>query len=172
MLKDVAREMTVSDELAQIDDDVLGDARAEVVLLRIAADIGERQDADPDPLAAGSEASAGELTLDGEDADGPLNVLQRHRPEIFKGNVQLSAYVLAHRLREYDTTRLGEGLQPRCDVDPFAIEIAVLDDHISQIEAHAEAKGWVGCRSHALQRDSARLPHQRRLRTQSGRRRP
>ncbi|MCY1299752.1 hypothetical protein D9M70_492910 [compost metagenome] len=126
-------------EFAEVDDDVLGNAGTEIVLLRITAHIGEGQDTDADPfaLATGLLRPA---RVDGEGADGALDVLERHRPEVFQGKAQLSGDVLADSFGEDDPTGLGESLQPCGDVDPFPIEITIFGDHITQVEPHAKAE--------------------------------
>src|SRR4030095_4677783 len=39
---------------------------------------------------------------------------------------------------DQDTTRLGDGFEPRGDIDAVAVEIAALDHHIAEIDADAK----------------------------------
>jgi hypothetical protein len=46
--------------------------------------------------------------------------------------------------RDTNTSRLSQGLQSRCDVDPIAEQIARADHHVPNVNANAEVDALVG----------------------------
>ena len=66
------------------------------------------------------------------------DVLQAALAEIFEGDIELAANILAHALGDADTAGLGERLEPRRDIDALAPHVAAIDDNVADIEAHAE----------------------------------
>ncbi len=49
------------------------------------------------------------------------------------------ADVVAHRARDADATRLGQGLQPRRDVYPVAENIVAVDNDVAEIDSDPES---------------------------------
>ena len=70
--------------------------------------------------------------------------------DVFDG--QLGADGIMQGFRNADAARLGERLEPRCDIDAVAEQIAVLIDHISDGQANAVghlAADGIGLIAHA-----------------------
>src|SRR5262249_13817619 len=58
-------------------------------------------------------------------------ILKLHRGD-------LVLHLLVRRRRQADAARFGQGLQASSDVDTVAVEIAVLHNHIADVEANPE----------------------------------
>src|ERR1700687_2242593 len=105
-------------DLGEVRDDVLADAVRKVLLLRIAAHVGERQNANGQ---ASSRLHLGLLTLDmacrmqGEDMYWTLDAFRRVFAKVFELVRHLSNHVVAYRTRESDAANGCNRLQPRGD---------------------------------------------------------
>src|SRR5262249_34404618 len=121
--------------LGQIGDNVLGDAVAEVFLLRIAAHVGERKDGDcgiaGNSLVQG--AGGGGVERQPVGANGLANVLQALRTEILERRVDLVPNVVDGGTRADDRAWLGHCFEASGDVDPIAKQIDTLDNDITQL---------------------------------------
>ena len=57
---------------------------------------------------------------------------------IDKAGVELAFDVLPHGARDRDAAGLGQLLEARRDVDPVAIEVVALDDHVAEVDSDPE----------------------------------
>jgi hypothetical protein len=73
-----------------------------------------------------------------EDPQRAGDVLQTLLPEILERQIELVADLVAHDPTDADATGLGKRLQARHNVDPVAVDIVFLDDHIVQVDADPE----------------------------------
>ena len=80
----------------------------------------------------------GALGSDAVDANRASDVLQALLTDISKAAIEPSLDLVVYDARDADPFRLGDPLQPRGDVYAVAGNVAVFDDHISQINARAE----------------------------------
>ncbi len=82
--------------------------------------------------------------VDGASAQDPMHpdglgdVLQRLLPEILELERNLASHLIQDGLREIDDAGVRQRLEPGRDVDGIAVEITIRDDHVAQIEAHAQ----------------------------------
>ena len=58
--------------------------------------------------------------------------------EIDERERQLVAYLLVHDMRDADAVRLGQGFEPRGDIDPIAVDVVGFGDDVAKIDANAE----------------------------------
>ena len=65
-------------------------------------------------------------------------------PRSVKTKRQPVAHLVVHFVGNEDAARLGEGFEPRRDVDPVAKDVAVLDDDVAEIDADAEFDAFGG----------------------------
>ena len=70
--------------------------------------------------------------------DRPLDVLQRLLADVFKGEIEPIAEVVAHRARDGDAAGRRDALQPGGHIDAVAENVVALDDDIADIDADAE----------------------------------
>ena len=139
----VARDDEERRHLAQIGDDVLADAVAEIFLLDIAAHIGEGQHANRQlagcilfvGLGLGRCATARtENTWTGRSmfftVCSPMSS-NTHR--------RLALDLIAHNARDRHAADRRQRLEARRDVDAFAVDVVALDDDFAQIDADAVA---------------------------------
>jgi hypothetical protein len=123
-------------------------ALAEMVVARIARQIGERQDRDRrmadgfgrQPLAerASEARRLRARVLDLEHLDRLGNVLE---PRLAKRTQQRSrqfAHRRAERAADQNAARIGQGLEARRDIDAMSISDRFLQRHLADIEADAE----------------------------------
>ena len=121
-------------------------AVGEIFLLRIAADIGERQDDDGKArrfsrqfLRGRSHSMRGALPrlgLQRINPHRPRDVLQVPLAEIDEIGVDPAAHVVVGRARNQHAAGLANALQPRCDIDAVAQNVVALDQDIAEIDAH------------------------------------
>ena len=145
----VAADHEQAADLAQIGDDVLGDPVGEILLLRIAAHVVERQD--------GYRGLVVDLRIGGLRRrstglrGGWRSRARRYRP--WTGRAMflsccspLSSNATSSLLptcrvtdcRHRDAARLGDAFESRGDIDAVAEDIVVLDDHVAEVDADAE----------------------------------
>jgi hypothetical protein len=132
----------------QAGDDVLDHAVDKIILLGIAAHIGEWQDGDRRTvgqcqwrcccLIRGICTRLAAL-LDTVDAHRASNVFDAVLAHIGKTDRQLLADLLAYRCADADLAGLGEHLEPCGDIDAVAKDVAFIVDDIAQIDADTEA---------------------------------
>ena len=152
-------------------DDVLGDAVGEIVLLGIAAEIGERQHRDRRLVGQG-EHRCRRLGA-GPPAPGPHrpgDVLDRMLAGVLEVRAE-RADLLVHRLREADPAGLGQPLEAGDDVDALAQDVVAVDHDVAEIDADAIAHAPVlvlaglarGQRPLHLERTAHRIHHARKF---------
>lgn len=127
--------------LREVGDDVLGNAVGEIVLIGIAAHVGEGQNGDEAGVAALGcrAAAAGTLVdVDGIDLHWLLDVLQCMLALQVEANIKARADLVADGARHADATRLRKLFQPGRDVDTIAEDIAVLENDVAKVDADAE----------------------------------
>ena len=106
-----------------------------MLLLRVAADIGERQDDHrevrrPSPVRLGDGGRgrcAFRAGFDRVDSNWPRDVLEVPLAEIDKLRVDPAAHVIVGRARDQHSARLANRLQPRCDIDAVPQNVVALD---------------------------------------------
>ena len=116
-----------------------------MILLRIAADIGEGQDHHrearwPLPVRLGGGRRgrrAFRARPDRIDTHRPRDVLEVLVAEIDEIRIDLAAHVVIGRARDQNAARLANPLQPRRDVDAVAENVVALDQHVAEIDADA-----------------------------------
>ena len=59
-------------------------------------------------------------------------------PEILDVGVEIRRELVAHIRRRHDLSRSGEGCEPRGQVDPTAVDVALVDDDVADLDAHPE----------------------------------
>ena len=125
----------------------------EILLLRVAADIGEGQDDDREARRSGFFGRWGRrgLRLGGLptskriDPDRLGDVLELGRAEIADREIEPPLDLPIGVLGETDRAGLGDALQPRGDIDAVAHQIAVgLLDDVAQMNADAELDASLG----------------------------
>src|SRR5262249_15004999 len=132
-------------------DDVLGHPFREVLLLGIAAHIGEgqhrdrwlswcrlRQRYDRDVRRIGSRPLGGRTKNNAVRPHGAGDVLDQPLAHILEGEVEFVAHLLAHDAAGADATWIGQRFEAGGDIDPVAEDVAILDDDVADIDAHAE----------------------------------
>ena len=134
-------------------DDVLDDAVGEVLVLRIAAEIPERQHRD-----------RGQRRLEGRDRNGergprrierigahrPFEVLQPQQAEVAGGGADRAAQQLPRRLGQDDAAGRRVLLQPRREVDAVAVDVAAAADHLADVDRDPERDEVLGALGSAL----------------------
>ena len=129
--------------LRQVGDDVLGDAVAEVFLLRIAAHVGEGQHGDRELWCWGRSARCFARRWN-SNAGHPVDphrlrhVLQVLLAQILEAELDLAPDMAEHRLGHQNAARLGQGFQSRRDVDAIAVEVAALHHDIAEVHPDAQ----------------------------------
>jgi hypothetical protein len=154
-------------DAAEGGNDLLDHAVGEILLLRIAAHIGKRQYRDRrlvgerqsrrvtltrlPPLALGTlsriageggprrvSVGVGEGRTNPIDAYWPGNVFDLPLAQILNDKGQPVADVVVDRIGDEHPAGIGEGFDPRGDVDAVAIEVVTLDDDVAEIYADAQ----------------------------------
>jgi hypothetical protein len=115
------------------------------LLLSIARHVAERQYYYGGPvglrqrlLLACDGRILGSVKLRGVDAHRPGNVLQMLLAKIVDGNIDPAGDVLEDRPRQAQSTRLGDLLKARRDIHAIAVDVAVFDDDITEVNSYAE----------------------------------
>jgi hypothetical protein len=72
------------------------------------------------------------------DADRSCNVLDGLLAHILKIEGKLVAHLIVHDARNHDPAGIGEGFEPRRDVDAVAKNIITVKDNVADIDADAE----------------------------------
>src|SRR6516164_5823465 len=68
----------------------------------------------------------------------PGDVLDLLLAEVLKAEFEPVAHLIADDPADAYTTRLGQGLQPRGDIDSVAEDVVLLNDHVAEVDANAE----------------------------------
>ena len=146
---------------------ILGDGVSEIFLLRIVGQIGKRQHDDRErrcvdrvPRADAAVQQIGwrprrsrqggrsRVHRHRVSAHRPCNVLDVLLAHIRERVGELVADLIPHDAADTDPARLGEGFEPRGDVDAIAKDVVVVDDDVAEIDADAEfdalALGHIG----------------------------
>ena len=154
----VLRATTTRLNARQVSCQALGYPVNEMLMARVAADIGERQDDDrktrrPVPTASAWTARRGpsRASLDCVDPDRPRDVLERLLAQIGEIRVDF-ARVCSYAAAEISTSPgPAYPFQPRGDVDPVAQNVVALYQDVAEIDAYAihDALG-LGCLGGAL----------------------
>ena len=118
-------------EARQVDDDAFGRTVAGGALLGIATWVGERE-------AGHSPRRRGRGIGHAPGADRPGDVLERELAQVLEAEVELAADLVVHLAGDADTAWLGQAFQPGGDVDPVAVDVLALDDHVADVDADPE----------------------------------
>src|SRR6185312_3279241 len=79
------------------------------------------------------------VELKPEDPDRPGDVLDGLLAEVGEGDVlEPAGELVANRAGDADAARLGERLEARGDVDAVAEDVAILVDHVAEVDSDAE----------------------------------
>ena len=150
-------------EARQLGDDVLGQPVGEELLLRVAAHVGEGQHGDRG-LGGRRRSAAGRLGLPARASFssttrktriGRAMFLTLCSPRSSKPTSSRSPTWSRTAAETADAARLRQRLQPRRDVHAVAENVAVLDDHVAEIDADAEldaARGETSALRRAMRR--------------------
>ena len=136
-------------DLRELGDQVLGDALGEIVLVRVAAEIDERQDGDGRASQPGNGRAGRDFRrrrhLDREGAQRPVACLHHALAEVEKAELVVVADLLADGGGDGDAARRSHRLEPRGHVDPVAVDVATIGDDVAEIDADPEDDlpgGW------------------------------
>ncbi len=130
-------------------DDVFHHAIGEILLLRVAAHVLERQNRNrrlvgnrqPGGLL---HLSQGRLQHDFVGAHRPRDVLQILIPEVDDLDGYLALHLPEGVVRDADPTWFGNAFQTRSDVDAVAEQVVTRDDHVADMKADPELDAAVG----------------------------
>ncbi len=137
-------------EARQRGDDVINHAVREILLLRIAAHVLERQNRDGGLVGEreGLARACGNIFrnlrsrrsgyLHSPGAHRLGNILQRLRTHIFQGDTDLAADLALGVIGDADAAGLCDSLKARGDVDAVAENIVVVDNDVADVNADAE----------------------------------
>jgi hypothetical protein len=129
----------------QLGDDIFGNPIGEVVLLRVAGHIRERQDSDgglvgkrqgPRQSVCPARLYAGRSQV--VDPHGLGDVLHPPLAHVLECSVQLALDHVEGRSGKAEATGFGEGLQAGGHVDAIAIDVRALDHDVAQVDADAQ----------------------------------
>src|SRR6516225_402695 len=124
--------------------DLLDHPVGEILLLPVSGHVLKGQDRDRRLVGergrrSGRQRRAGRCAEnDSIGAHGSCDVLDLLLAEIVKGEVEAVAHLLVRRGAEADPARLGQRFEPGGDVDAVAENVAILDDDVADIDAHAK----------------------------------
>ena len=127
-------------------DDLFDHAIGEIILLRIAAHIGERQDCNRRLVGQWQSLGRGrEAPLDGDgsvsypiDPNGPGNVFNLLLAQVLEDVIELVPYLIANDPANADPARLCQSFQARGHIDAVAEDVVLLDDYVAEIDAHTK----------------------------------
>ena len=135
-------------EPGEAGNDVFGDPLAEMIVTRIAGQIGQRQDRDgrmPDRLRRrtfterpGEPYRLCARMLDLEHLDRLGDVLQVRLAERPQGRSGKLAHRGAERAADQNAARVGHGLKARRDIDAMSIGDRFVQRHLADVEADSE----------------------------------
>jgi hypothetical protein len=143
---------------------------AKYLLLGIAAHIGEGQHRDRwlsrwhhgrDVRRIGARPLSGRAKNNAVGPHRAGDVLDQPLAHILEGEVEFVAHLIAHDAAGADATWIGQRFEAGSDVDPVAEDVAILNDDVADIDAHAEFDALfrrdaeVTCRHFALHFDRA-----------------
>ncbi len=136
----------------QLGDQILSDAIEEEVGLGVAAEVLKRQHRDRrpfrrrgSPLAIGCDRRSGWLVhYDAEGADRSRDVLDLVFAQIFEGDRQPVADLVAHGPADIDPTGFRQALHPGADVDRLPVNEVTIGDHIAHCDGDAKPYPPVG----------------------------
>ena len=141
----IARDDEKPGELGQVGDDVLADAVAEVLLLGVAAHVLERQHGDrglvrrrggePDAAAPAAGVGRDDQAVDAHRAG---DVFHRLLAEVLEGELDLVGHLVVRATRDEHAACVADALEPRRDVDPVAVQVVALHDHVAEVDPHAQ----------------------------------
>src|SRR5258708_25119673 len=66
------------------------------------------------------------------------NILDLLLAHVLERKGELVAHLITHHPADADPTGLGQGFEPRCDIDPIAINIEPVLHNVADIDPHAE----------------------------------
>ena len=130
-------------DAGQAGDDVFDHAVDEIVLLGISAHVLERQHRDRRPVRqrqrrAGVGAGAAAAGANAIDAHRLCDVLELLLAHVGHVDGKLALDLLKSIVRKTNRARRGQRLDPCGDVDAVAVDVALVDDDIADVDADAE----------------------------------
>ena len=87
---------------------------------------------------------------------GPCDVLERLLAEVAGRDGQLADHLVEGGGGQHDPARLGQTFEPGGDVDAVAVQVVAIDQHVTEIDADAQADGLLA-RASGLALDHAAL---------------
>ena len=146
----VARDHRQAGDLRQIGDDVFADAVGEILLLRIARHVGERQNGDrcsrdrSAPDLAALDRAWRAVVAPGchfQTRIGRSIFLTADFAAILEANVDPIADAFVDDRGDADPAGLGERFQAGGDIDAIAVNVVAFDDDVAEIDADPQHDG-------------------------------
>src|SRR5689334_1218820 len=135
----VARDDEQRRYLAEIGDDVLADAVAEILLLRIVAHVDEGQNANRELVSRPFRLwlfYCGNLGRSSrEDMHRGFDIFHGVLAHVVEYARGLASDLIAHDSRQRDATGCRQRLDSRRHIDAIAVDVIAIDDHFAQIDA-------------------------------------
>ena len=126
-------------DLGEIGDQIVGDAVAEKVLVRIAGLVGEGQHRDRRSLGRSwRRCRRGPRHHHAIHPHRPLDVLEPPLADIFELAVEPAAHVIVGGARDGHAARLAQLLEPGGDVHPIAVDAALLGEDVGEVDPDPE----------------------------------
>src|SRR3989442_1968891 len=130
-------------------DELLCHPIGKILVIRVRADVGERQDRDPPPVEVFRTDAAGPL-FPGEDylvhLQWRVDVLHFPSTSAHNRKLELVLYVIVDLFRQGDSSRVGQGLYAGGDVDRVSVDVILVMNDVSEVNPDAESDlppGWV-----------------------------
>src|SRR4029078_4137319 len=127
-------------ETGEVGDDIFGDAVRQILLLRIAAHICERQNRNRGCVCRASGISGHHGRLIGDSINPyPIDhVLECLQAQIFEAALYFVFDMIERRAGDQHISRFRHTSEPGGDIDAVTVEIAALDHDITEIDADSE----------------------------------
>src|ERR1043165_3960668 len=127
------------------DDDILYEAVAEIVLIRITVEVPEWEYGDrwQRPGCRGPDyGGTPPWRIQRICLHRPIKILEPHEPKIARRSGKRSPYQIINRFRKNDATGLGVCLKTRCHIDAGAVDIVRCFDDFAEMQSHAQGNRW------------------------------
>src|SRR5262249_54341391 len=146
----IARDDEEPADAAERGDDLLDHAVSEILLLRVAAHIGERQHRNGRLVGEWQRRCCrGRCAFGGRVANPvnthwPRDVFDLLLAQILEGEIEPVAHLIAHDAADANPARLRQRLQTRRDIHPVAVNVLALNDNVTEIDPYAELDALLG----------------------------
>src|SRR3989442_9502574 len=129
-------------------DELLCHSIGKILVIRVRADVGERQDRDPPPVEV-FRTDASPL-FPGEDylvhLQWGVDVLHLPSTRTNHRKLELVPYIIVDLFRQADSSWVSQGLYAGGDVDRVSVDVILVMNNVSQVNPDAESDpppGWV-----------------------------